>query len=245
MGSLFHHRFEENTRLNDAVQLIYIVEDDDAIRDLVLYTLNNSGFKAQGFPNGKDFWTALGAKKPGLVLLDIMLPGEDGLAILKRLRSNTATVKLPVIMLTARGSEYDKVLGLDSGADDYLAKPFGMMELIARIKALLRRSGTEGSDNDELSLGGLKVNIQKHTVTVNDEDIDLTIKEFDLLVYFLENKEAVLSRDQILQKVWDYEYAGETRTVDVHILTLRTKLKACGDLIQTVRGLGYKIGEKR
>ncbi|AEF80546.1 response regulator transcription factor [Leadbettera azotonutricia] len=230
--------------MSETAQLVYIVEDDQGIRDLTLYTLNNSGFKAKGFPNGKEFWKALEAEKPGLVLLDIMLPGEDGLAILKRLRNNTVTVKLPVMMLTAKGSEYDKVLGLDSGADDYLAKPFGMMELIARVKALLRRVGTENSGDEEFVLDGLKINIPRHTVTVNNEEIILTIKEFDLLVHLLKNKDMVLSRDQLLQEVWGYEYAGETRTVDAHILTLRTKLKASGDLIQTVRGLGYKIGKK-
>jgi two-component system alkaline phosphatase synthesis response regulator PhoP len=220
--------------------LIYLVEDEDSIRELVLYALNNSGFEANGFAEGKSFWQAMEEKQPDLILLDIMLPGEDGLSILKKLRSSKFT-RLPVIMLTAKGSEYDKVSGLDNGADDYIAKPFGLMELNARVKALLRR--TLPGNQEEFRLGDLRVNIPKHTVTAGGAEISLTIKEFDLLVYLLRNEDAVLSREQLLQQVWGYDFAGETRTVDTHILTLRSKLGSAGALVKTVRGLGYKIGE--
>jgi two-component system alkaline phosphatase synthesis response regulator PhoP len=220
---------------------IYLVEDDAGIRELVIYTLQNTGFEARGFSCGEDFWPALRTELPALVILDIMLPGEDGLAILKRLRSGEATKKLPVIMLTAKGAEYDKVLGLDSGADDYMAKPAGMMELIARVKSLLRRSeaGPE-AEKEEYHIGELYVNIPRHIVMSGGEKVTLTLKEFDLLVYLIKNSGIVLSRERILQAVWDYSLALETRTVDTHILTLRTKLKAAGSLIRTVRGVGYK-----
>jgi two-component system alkaline phosphatase synthesis response regulator PhoP len=226
--------------------LIYLVEDDDSIRELVLYTLRHSGFQVQGFSNGKDFFDGMGQRAPALIILDIMLPGEDGLALLKKLRSRESTKNLPVMMLTARGAEYDKVLGLDSGADDYMAKPAGMMELTARVKSLLRRAAPAAADNagkEEYTLGGLCVNIPRHTVTAGGEEITLTLKEFDLLAYLLSNPGIVLSRERILHTVWDHAQALETRTVDTHILTLRTKLKSCGALIHTVRGLGYKIEE--
>jgi two-component system alkaline phosphatase synthesis response regulator PhoP len=224
--------------------LIYLVEDEASIRDLVLYTLENSGLQARGFGDGKSFWQALEEKQPDLVLLDIMLPGEDGLSVLKKLRSSKGFSKLPVIMLTAKSAEYDKVLGLESGADDYLAKPFGMMELVARVKALLRRTQPE-SRKEEFYLGkNMLVSIPRHKVTVGDEEITLTLKEFDLLVCLIRNKNMVLSREQLLKQVWGYDFAGETRTVDTHILTLRSKLGPAGALIETVRGLGYKIGEE-
>jgi two-component system alkaline phosphatase synthesis response regulator PhoP len=222
--------------------LIYLVEDDKDIRELVLYTLNNSGLEARGFEDGKAFWQAVAEKPPSLALLDIMLPGEDGLSILKRLRSSKKTAALPVIMLTAKGGEYDKVLGLESGADDYLVKPFSMMELAARTRALLRRSGPE-KDAETLALGGILVNIPAHKVSVDGKEVTLTLKEFDLLAYLLKNKDTVFSREQLLQRVWGFDYIGETRTVDTHILTLRGKLLSAGELIKTVRGLGYKIGE--
>jgi two-component system alkaline phosphatase synthesis response regulator PhoP len=223
--------------------LIYLVEDEASIRDLVLYTLHNSGLQAKGFEEGKSFWQALEEKQPDLVLLDIMLPGEDGLSVLKKIRSSGSFSKLPVIMLTAKGAEYDKVLGLDSGADDYLAKPFGMMELVARVKALLRRAQPE-SRKEEFYLGGdTVISIPRHKVTVGGENITLTIKEFDLLVCLARNKNMVLSREQLLKQVWGYDFTGETRTVDTHILTLRSKLGPAGALIETIRGLGYKIGE--
>ncbi|MDR2376115.1 MAG: response regulator transcription factor [Treponema sp.] len=222
--------------------LIYLVEDDAGIRELVVYTLRNTGFDARGFSGAPEFWQALREVLPVLVILDIMLPGEDGLAILKRLRSGEATRKLPVIMLTAKGAEYDKVLGLDSGADDYMAKPAGMMELVARVKSLLRRTGSGGRiEKDEFKTGGLYINIPRHVVTTGGEEVTLTLKEFDLLVYLAQNSGIVLSRERILQAVWDYPLALETRTVDTHILTLRTKLKASGALIKTVRGIGYKM----
>jgi two-component system alkaline phosphatase synthesis response regulator PhoP len=226
--------------------LIYLVEDDDSIRDLVLYTLQHSGYEAPGFSNGKDFFDGMEQELPALVILDIMLPGEDGLVLLKKLRSRESTRNLPVMMLTVRGAEYDKVLGLDSGADDYMAKPAGMMELTARVKSLLRRSAvTVNAGKEEYILGGLCVNIPRHTVTAGGEAIALTLKEFDLLAYLMGNPGVVLSRERILQAVWDHAQALETRTVDTHILTLRTKLKSCGALIHTVRGLGYKIEDPR
>ncbi|MDR0635525.1 MAG: response regulator transcription factor [Treponema sp.] len=221
--------------------LIYLVEDDASIRELVVYTLRNTGFEARGFSSGREFWEAARETAPSLVVLDIMLPGEDGLVILKKLRSNESTKKIPIMMLTAKGSEYDKVLGLDSGADDYMAKPAGMMELVARVKSLLRRSDPNSAgEKDEYRLNGLYVNIPRHQVTVDGQEIILTLKEFDLLVYLLKNSGVVLSRKRILHAVWDYSLVLETRTVDTHILTLRTKLGSCGALIQTVRGVGYK-----
>jgi two-component system alkaline phosphatase synthesis response regulator PhoP len=222
--------------------LIYLVEDDKDIRELVLYTLNNSALETRGFEDGKAFWQAVAEKLPELALLDIMLPGEDGLSILKRLRSSKKTASLPVIMLTAKGGEYDKVLGLESGADDYLVKPFSMMELTARTRALLRRSRPE-KDAEILALGGILVNIPAHKVSVDGREVALTLKEFDLLAYLLKNKDTVFSREQLLRRVWGFDYIGETRTVDTHILTLRGKLLSAGELIKTVRGLGYKIGE--
>lgn len=222
--------------------MIYLVEDDDGIRELVIYTLENTGFQAKGFGTARDFWDAVKRQLPDLVILDIMLPGEDGLAVLKRLRSRPETQKLPVMMLTAKGTEYDKVLGLDNGADDYLAKPAGMMELVARVKSLLRRAGMKAS-KDEYRVGLLYVSVSRHLVTVNGEEIILTLKEFDLLAYLLANTGMALSRDRILMAVWGYEREAESRTVDTHILTLRAKLGAAGSLIRTVRGIGYKVGE--
>jgi two-component system alkaline phosphatase synthesis response regulator PhoP len=223
-------------------KLVYIVEDEDNIRELVAYTLQNTGFEAIGFSNGADFARAVRERAPDLALLDIMLPGDDGLAVLKRLRADAATRKLPVMMLTARGTEYDKVLGLDLGADDYLAKPFGMMELVARVKNLLKRSDDDG-ESGEYKLDGLAVSVPRHSVTVFGESVTLTLKEFDLLECLLKNAGNVMSRDMLLSAVWSYDFEGETRTVDTHILTLRGKLGRCGSLIQTVRGVGYKIGD--
>jgi two-component system alkaline phosphatase synthesis response regulator PhoP len=224
--------------------LIYLVEDEPAIRELVIYTLQNTGFEVKGFESGDEFWKAMDKQTPDLVILDIMLPGEDGLSILKRLRSRSGTQRLPVIMLTAKGSEYDKVLGLENGADDYLTKPAGMMELVARIKSLLRRAGmTAGSGKDEFRAGSLYVSVSRHLAMINNTEVSLTLKEFDLLVYLLSNTGRALSRDQILTAVWGYDGGAETRTVDTHILTLRAKLGASGSLIRTVRGVGYKAGE--
>ena len=222
--------------------MIYLVEDDDSIRELVLYTLHTTGFEAEGFRNAADFWQALEKELPQLVLLDIMLPDEDGLHILKRLRAGAETADLPVMMLTAKSSEYDRVVGLDSGADDYMPKPFGMMELVSRVRALLRRAAKPATE-DKLTAGSLAVDVKRRAVTVDGEPVILTYKEFELLCYLLENRGVVLSRDQILTKIWDYNYSGETRTVDVHIRTLRQKLGDAGALIETVRGVGYRLAQ--
>lgn len=223
--------------------MIYLVEDDDSIRELVLYTLHTTGFEAEGFRNAADFWQALEKELPQLVLLDIMLPDEDGLHILKRLRAGAETADLPVMMLTAKSSEYDRVVGLDSGADDYMPKPFGMMELVSRVRALLRRAAKPAAEDKLFTAGSLAVDVKHRAVTVDGEPVILTYKEFELLCYLLENRGVVLSRDQILTKIWDYNYSGETRTVDVHIRTLRQKLGDAGALIETVRGVGYRLAQ--
>lgn len=223
--------------------MIYLVEDDDSIRELVLYTLHTTGFEAEGFRNAADFWQALEKELPQLVLLDIMLPDEDGLHILKRLRAGAETADLPVMMLTAKSSEYDRVVGLDSGADDYMPKPFGMMELVSRVRALLRRAAKPAEEDKLFTAGSLAVDVKRRAVTVDGEPVILTYKEFELLCYLLENRGVVLSRDQILTKIWDYNYSGETRTVDVHIRTLRQKLGDAGALIETVRGVGYRLAQ--
>jgi len=222
--------------------LVYLVEDDNSIRELVAYTLQSAGFRAEGFEKPSAFWHALGNQLPDLVLLDLMLPEEDGIGILKKLRQSPETRKMPIILLTAKSSEYDKVMGLDNGADDYVAKPFSMMELLARVKALLRR--VEKTEDVEMVAGGLSVNKTRHEVKANGKDITLTLKEFELLCLLLENRGRVLSRDQLLNHIWGYEFDGENRTVDVHIRTLRQKLGDCGEYIETVRGVGYKVGGK-
>lgn len=219
--------------------MIYLLEDDESIRKFVIYALKQTGMEAMGFELPSEFKKAVESRKPDLALLDIMLPEEDGISVLKWLRSRADTADLPIIMLTAKASEYDKVEGLDSGADDYIAKPFGTMELISRIKALLRR--TKSADA-EYSVGKLYVNPSKHIVTVSDESVSLTLKEFEMLCLMLKNRGMVFSRDRLLEEIWGYDYDGENRTVDVHIKTLRTKLRECGALVETVRGIGYKIG---
>lgn len=221
--------------------MIYFLEDDDSIRELVVYTLNNTGLPAVGFAHPEAFWKAVEQDIPGLVLLDIMLPGEDGLSVLKKLRAGTRTARIPVMMVSAKSGEYDKVIGLDGGADDYVTKPFGMMELVSRVKALLRRS-EQAASTSEYRLGLLYVNVAACKVKVDGESVILTHKEFALLRLLLENRGVVLNRDQILNHVWGYGFDGENRTVDVHIRTLRTKLGVCGDYIETVRGMGYTIG---
>lgn len=220
--------------------MIYCVEDDASIRELVIYTLQATGYEAQGFADGKAFSAALAENLPDLVLLDIMLPGEDGLQILKRLRADARTAQLPVMMLTAKGTEFDKVIGLDSGADDYMTKPFGMMELVSRVKALLRRTKRENAH--VLSCGALTLNRDTHRVLAEGQEVLLTHKEFELLEYLLENSNIVLTRDKILDCIWGYSAEVETRTLDVHIRSLRQKLGSCGELIETVRGVGYRIG---
>lgn len=222
--------------------MIYFVEDDDSIRELVLYTLNNAGYEPGGFEKPSLFWDALKKETPRLILLDIMLPEEDGLSILKKLRASAQTKKVPVMMLTAKGTEYDKVIGLDYGADDYLPKPFGMMELIARVKALLRRAEVVDREK-EYTIGELYVSPAKHIVRVGGKDVTLTLKEYEMLTLLVENQGIVFTRDQLLTKIWGYAFDGESRTVDVHIRSLRQKLDECGKLIETVRGIGYKIGE--
>ncbi len=224
--------------------MIYFVDDDDSIRELIIYTLNSQGIEAEGFAKPSEFWKAMEERIPALVLLDIMLPEEDGISILKKLRSKSLWKKIPVIMLTAKGSEFDTVLGLDSGADDYVPKPFRMMELLSRIRAHLRRNDEVVEENKVLKLGILSVDSQKHIVKVGEEEIVLTLKEFDLLHFLLENKGIVLTRAQILDRIWGYEFDGESRTVDVHIRTLRQKLKDAGKYIETVRGVGYKLEER-
>lgn len=222
--------------------MIDCVEDDRNIRDLVVYTLKSSGFEAQGFESAAPFWQALKEEKPELILLDIMLEGEDGLEILGKLKKNESTSDIPVIMVTAKGSEYDKVLGLDSGADDYIAKPFGMMEFISRVKAVLRRSSRQKKTQEVLKAGPVTMNVELHEVKVNGQEVQLTYKEFELLRYLLEGHGEVLSRSELLSSIWGYDFDGETRTVDVHVRTLRQKLGEGGDIIETVRGVGYRIG---
>lgn len=217
---------------------IYIVEDDSNIRELVSYTLKHSGFEAEGFGKPSLFWEAFENERPDLLLLDIMLPEEDGLKILEKLRNLRDGEDLPVIMLTAKSSEYDKVVGLENGADDYISKPFGMMELIARIKAVLRRSGVR--ENHVLTLDGITISPEKHEITASGEPVRLTGKEYELLTYLVENRDIVISREQLLNRIWGYDFDGENRTVDVHIRSLRKKLGDCAGIIQTVRGFGYK-----
>lgn len=221
--------------------MIYLVEDDASIRELVVYALNNSGFQAMGFDTPSAFWQALARQTPELILLDIMLPEEDGLQILRKLRQSPTTRRTPVIMLTAKGSEYDKVIGLEAGADDYIPKPFGMMELIARVKALLRRVDDRPAA-ESYQAGSLTVCPECHLVEVEGRQVTLTLKEFELLCMLMKNRNMVLTRDQLLNQIWGYSFDGENRTVDVHIRTLRQKLGSAGDVIETVRGVGYKIG---
>ena len=221
--------------------MIYCVEDDNAIRDLMLYTLGASGFQAKGFPDSTFFWQAMTEEKPELILLDIMLPGEDGITVLKRLRAASATSNIPIIMATAKGSEFDKVIGLDTGADDYLVKPFGMMEMVARIKAVMRR--TAPKTDQVLTCGDIVLDEVRHIVTVDGKQVVLTLKEYELLKLLMENAGQVFTRDILLSRIWGQDYLGETRTVDVHIGTLRTKLAKGGEKIETVRGVGYKMVE--
>lgn len=220
--------------------MIYCVEDDGSIRDLMVYALQAAGFSAVGCADGEEFWQAMRQETPELVMLDIMLPGEDGISILKKLRAVPATADIPVIMATAKGTEYDRVIGLDLGADDYLTKPFGMMEMVSRIRAVLRRTGHK-AEPTVLRQGGILLDEARHAVEVDGSPVTLTLKEYDLLRLFMENPGLVFTRDRLLSAVWGADYYGETRTVDVHIGTLRTKLGPAGDILQTVRGVGYKL----
>ena len=226
--------------------MIYCVEDDDSIRELMLYTLKASGFQGRGFPEAAEFWQAIelaGTGRepvPRLIMLDIMLPGEDRISILQKLRANAVTARVPVIMATAKGTEYDKVKGLDLGADDYLAKPFGMMEMISRIKAVLRRSEPKEAEHT-LLFGGVVIDLLQHTVTIDGKLVEMPLKEFELLKLFMENPGMAFSRDKLLSRIWDTDYMGESRTVDVHISSLRTRLGKWGSAIKTVRSVGYRL----
>ena len=222
--------------------MIYLLEDDDSIRKLVVYGLQSQGYEALGFSLPSEFWKAMEQQLPELVLLDIILPKEDGLHILQRLRAASATKRLPIIMLTAKNAEYDRVIGLDNGADDFISKPFGMLELVARVRAVLRRSGPTDSAAAEYRIGCLYVCPARHIVQVNGENVTLTHKEFELLCLLLENRGIVLTRDTLMDRVWGFEFERENRTLDVHIRTLRVKLGEAGSYIETVRGVGYKIG---
>ena len=220
--------------------MIYCVEDDTSIRALMLYTLRASGFEAEGFDSGAALFEALEKHRPKLITLDIMLPGMDGIEILRRLRADSATAAIPIIMASAKGTEYDRVMGLDLGADDYLSKPFSMLEMVSRIRAVLRRAGP-AETAPALRLGQLAMDPDAHTVQAAGNRVELTLKEFELLRLFLKHPGRVYSRDQLLESVWGSDYFGETRTVDVHIGTLRTKLGDCGGYIRTVRGVGYRM----
>ncbi|WP_434311638.1 winged helix-turn-helix domain-containing protein [Hominifimenecus sp. rT4P-3] len=224
--------------------MIYCVEDDDSIRELEVYTLQATGFEAEGFADGESFFKAIEKELPELILLDIMLPDQDGISILRRLKNRRSTEQIPVILATAKGSEYDKVKGLDGGADDYLAKPFGMMELVSRVKAVLRRVGRQPK-SALLTIGQIQLDVRARRVFVGENEVELTLKEFELLQYLMENSGVVLTRDQLLAHIWGYDFDGETRTVDVHIRTLRNKLGEASMAIETVRGMGYRMGESR
>lgn len=222
--------------------MIYLLEDDSNIRDFVLYALNGQNMDAVGFERPSQFWAAISNQLPDLLLLDIMLPEEDGLEILRKLRGQSETRQLPIIMLSAKGTEFDRVLGLDGGADDYVAKPFSMLELVSRIRAVLRRSTFHTDDRSEIFIGSLYISPKKHLVQVAGQEVTLTLKEFELLRILVENRGSVLTRTQLQDAIWGYEFDGESRTIDVHIRTLRQKLGICGELIETVRGVGYKVG---
>lgn len=224
--------------------MIYCVEDDDDIRELMLYTLRTTGFEAQGFPNSELFWQAMEQVKPDLILLDIMLPGSDGLSSLEELRVKKSSESIPVIMATAKGTEFDKVKGLDMGADDYLVKPFGMMEMISRIKAVLRRTQSHVQEDKTLTIGSISLDVQNYTVKKDNKVIHLTLKEFELFALLMKNPNRVFTRQELLNQVWGEHFVGETRTVDVHIGTLRTKLGDASHLIKTIRGVGYRLEEE-
>ena len=219
--------------------MIYCVEDESGIRNMMVYTLESAGLKAKGLEDGAALYAALKEEIPSLIILDIMLPDEDGISILKKLRVQSSTQRVPVIMATAKGSEYDKVIGLDSGADDYLVKPFGMMEMVSRVRAVLRRARPERS-RSALSLGGVTIDPESRRVTANGQEVALTLKEFELLYTLMSSPGVVFTRDRLLSEIWGTDYDGETRTVDVHVRTLRQKLGEAGSVICTVRGVGYR-----
>lgn len=219
--------------------MIFCLEDDSGIRELAVYTLRASGLEAEGFSCPSEFFAALSAEKPELILLDVMLPEEDGISVLKKLRANPATANIPVIMESAKGTEYDKVIGLDLGADDYLAKPYGMMEMVSRVRAVLRRVKTE--KGGVTKVGEIAIDRLAHRVKAEGHEVVLTLKEYDLLCLFADNPGIVFSRDRLLERIWGTDFSGETRTVDVHIGTLRAKLGKAGEIIETVRGVGYRM----
>ena len=220
--------------------MIWCVEDDASIRDIEVYALSSAGLPARGFEDGASFWAALEGERPDLVVLDVMLPGVDGLELLRRMRASDRLREIPVVMATAKGEEYDKIQGLDQGADYYLAKPFGVMEFVSCVKAVLRRCGPK--DSGLLRRGSLVLDPESRTVTVDGGRVELTYKEFELLKLFLSHPGTAFTREQLFSQVWGMDYCGETRTVDMHIRTLRQKLGPCGDLIETVRGVGYRLG---
>lgn len=224
------------------MQKIYMVEDDDNIRDMVLYALTSAGFSAEGFPEGESFLHMLEKAVPDLLLLDIMLPGEDGLAVLKHLRQSPKHQQLPVIILTARDTEYDRIKGLDLGADDYITKPFSVLEVISRVRAVLRRiEKGNPNENTELTFGTITLSVQKRSVVADGQEVSLTYKEFELLYFLMVNEGIVLTRDRLLERIWGFDYNGESRTIDIHIRTLRKKLAKYGGLIKTIRNVGYKF----
>ena len=222
---------------------IFIVEDDDNIRDMLIYALTSSGFEPQGFSNGEDLMTAFKDSLPALLILDIMLPGEDGIAILKSIKSSNSFSDLPVIMLTAKSAEFDRIMGLDLGADDYITKPFSVLEVISRVRAVLRRYKVNDVETNELQVGSIAINLDKRSVIVDGKEIQLTYTEFELLYFLMINKDIVLSRDKILEEVWNFDYNGESRTVDMHIKTLCSKIGEKSEIIRTVRNVGYTIKE--
>jgi len=222
--------------------MIYLLEDDSGIQNFVLYALRSSGFEAEGLDAPSAFWKAMSERQPELLLLDIMLPEEDGLSILKKLRAQPSTRRLPIILLTARSTEFDKVTGLDSGADDYITKPFGAMELISRINALLRRVGSS-AEEESLTAGDITLIPSRREVLRGGERLVLTLKEYELLAALMKEKGKVISREELLSRVWGYDFTGESRTLDVHIRTLRAKLGESGNIIETVRGVGYRAGD--
>ena len=224
--------------------MIWCVEDDAGIRDIEVYALQSTGFEAQGFEDGTSFWEALKTAKPQLVILDVMLPGIDGVELLRRMRSSADTAKIPVIMATAKGTEYDKIQSLDLGADDYLVKPFGVMEMVSRVKAVLRRCQSEVKEN-VLKVDSLVLNLDEHTVSVDNQRVNLTYKEFELLRLFLSHPGMAFTREQLFNEVWGMDYFGESRTVDMHIRTLRQKLGNYGRMIETVRNVGYRLEVKQ
>lgn len=224
--------------------MIWCVEDDASIRDIEVYALNSTGFEAEGFADGAAFWTALGKARPELVVLDVMLPEIDGIQLLRRMKADAALREIPVIMATAKGAEYDKIQGLDLGADDYLAKPFGMMEMVSRVKAVLRRAN-RAHVSPALTHKGIELNESSHQVFVDGKKVELTVKEYQLLRLFLKNPGVAFTRENLLSSVWESEFQGETRTVDVHIASLRMKLGSAGEAIKTVRGVGYRLEEEK